>query len=47
MGKETGKKTNIYIYIRLNHFGVRLKLTQHCKLAILHKKYILCLDMTI
>lgn len=33
--------------MRLNSFGVRLKLTQHCKLAKLHKKYILCLDMTI
>ena len=28
----------IYIYIKLNHFAVYLKLTQHCKSTILQYK---------
>ena len=36
-GKEYFKKECIYIYvyIKLNHFAVQQKLTQHCKSAIL------------
>ena len=29
MGKESKKKW-IYVYVKLNHFAVHLKLTQHC-----------------
>ena len=41
MGKELEKEYMyifIYIYMYLNHFAVHLKLTQHCKLAILQLK---------
>ena len=30
----------IYIYIKLNHFAVHLKLTQHCILTIFQKKFL-------
>ena len=33
MGKESEKEW-IYVYVQLNHFGVHLKLTQHCKSTI-------------
>ena len=29
------KKSEIYLYIELNHFAVHLKLTQYCKSTIL------------
>ena len=34
MGKEF-EKEKIYEYVKLNHFAVHLKLTEHCKLTIL------------
>ena len=37
-GKESEKECIIHIYIKLNHFAVHLKLTQHCKLIILQLK---------
>ena len=33
MGKES-KKQWIYLYVKLIHFAIHLKLTQHCKLTI-------------
>ena len=30
MGKESEKEW-IHVYVKLNHFAVHLKLTQHCK----------------
>ena len=30
MGKDSEKEW-IYVYVRMNHFAVHLKLTQHCK----------------
>ena len=40
MGRNL-KKVGLYVYIRLIHFAVWQKLTQHCKAAILQKKLIL------
>ena len=37
MGKEF-EKEEIYIYVELNHFPVRLKLTQHCEATMLQCK---------
>ena len=37
MGKES-EKGWIYVYIKLNHFAIHLKLTQHCKSTILQYK---------
>ena len=37
MGKESAKEY-IYIYIKLNHFAVHVKVTQHCKSTILQYK---------
>ena len=39
-GKESEKE---YIYVKLNHFAVYLKLTQHCKLTIFQLKIFKCL----
>ena len=36
-GKES-EKEQIYVYVKLNHFAVHLKLTQHCKSTILQYK---------
>ena len=33
--KNLKKYTHTHIYLNLNHFAVYLKLTQHCKQAIL------------
>ena len=39
MGKESAKEyIYIYIYIKLNHFAVHVKVTQHCKSTILQYK---------
>ena len=32
---QLGLTLRIYVYVLLNHFAVHLKLTQHCKSAIL------------
>ena len=37
MGKESEKEW-ISVYVYLNHFAIHLKLTQHCKSAILQYK---------
>ena len=37
MGKESEKEW-IYVYVKVNHFAVYLKLTQHCKSTILQCK---------
>ena len=37
MGKES-KEEWIYVYVKLIHFAVHLKLTQHCKSTILQYK---------
>ena len=37
MGKESEKEW-IYVYVKLNHFAVHLKLIQHCKSTILQYK---------
>ena len=34
----THTHTHIHIYIKLNHFAVHRKLTQHCKLTTLQEK---------
>ena len=39
MGKESLKKKSEYIYKKLIHFTVHLKLTQHCKLTICQQKF--------
>ena len=37
MGKEF-EKEKIYEYVKLNHFAVHLKLTEHCKSTICQYK---------